>query len=210
MDIVPREIDEYAERHTTAPGPLFEELARETREKMEYWMMQVGPVEGTLLKLLVQISGARRVLEIGMFTGYSALMMASGLPEGGRLVTCDIDPEIARFARGYFDRSPAGAKIEIRVGPALETLASLEGPFDMVFIDADKSNYSNYYERCIELLRPGGLLVADNCLWSGRVLAPSDDSDRAIASFNDRVRSDARVEHVLLTVRDGVMLARKT
>ncbi|MBI3891135.1 MAG: class I SAM-dependent methyltransferase [Candidatus Wallbacteria bacterium] len=209
MELVPQAIDDYAVRHTTLPDPLFGELARETREKMEYWFMQVGPVEGTFLKLLVQLTGAQRVLEIGMFTGYSGLMMASGLPESGRLITCDIDPEVERFARRYFDRSPHGKKIDIRVGPALQTLAQLQGPFDLAFIDADKANYVGYYERCLELLRPGGLLVADNCLWGGRVLDPKDDSDHAIVGFNARVAADPRVEHVLLTVRDGVMLARK-
>lgn len=209
LTLVPEEIESYAQNHTTAPDPLFDELAAETREKMELWVMQVGRIEGTFLKLLVQLSGARRVLEVGMFTGYSTLMMASGLPEDGQVITCDVDPAAEALARKYFHKSPHGKKIDIRMGPALETMADLKGPLDLVFIDADKANYSNYYDRAIELLRPGGLLVGDNALWSGRVLDPRDESDHALAAFNARVARDPRVEHVLLTVRDGMMLARK-
>ncbi len=209
MRIIPEAIDTYILAHTSKPDPLLDELQTETRTRFEYWMMQVGPVEGTFLKMLVQLSRARTVLEIGMFTGYSGLMMAAGLPEDGKLITCDVDEEVEPMAQSFFDRSPHGKKIEIRMGPALETLKSLEGPIDMVFIDADKTGYPEYYERCLELLRPGGLLVADNTLWSGRVLEPADPSDRALARFNTRVTEDDRVEHVLLSVRDGMMLVRK-
>jgi caffeoyl-CoA O-methyltransferase len=136
-------------------------------------------------------------------------MMADGLPEDGELVTCDVDPTAESTARKYFARSPHGKKIHVRMGPALETLATLEGPFDMAFVDADKVNYPRYYDRCMELLRPGGLLVADNTLWGGAVLDPADGSSRAIAEFNERVKADPRAEHVLLTVRDGMMIVRK-
>jgi caffeoyl-CoA O-methyltransferase len=171
--------------------------------------MQVGRIEGRFLKMLVRLTGARRVLELGMFTGYSALMMAEGLPEDGCLVTCDVNPQAEEIARRYFAESPYGGKIEIRMGPALETIATLAGPLDMVFIDADKGNYINYYEACLPLLRPGGLIVADNVLWSGRVLRPEDDDSRAIVAFDQHVQADARVENVCLTVRDGMMLAWK-
>jgi caffeoyl-CoA O-methyltransferase len=144
-----------------------------------------------------------------MFTGYSALMMAEGLPEGGRLITCEIDPKAEAIARRYFAESPHGDKITIRMGPALETIKTLTGPLDLVFIDADKSNYANYYEACLPLLKPGGLIVADNVLWSGKVLHPTDDNDHAIVAFNRLVQSDPRVENVCLTVRDGMMLAWK-
>ncbi|MGZ5564184.1 MAG: O-methyltransferase, partial [Chthoniobacterales bacterium] len=148
-------------------------------------------------------------LEIGMFTGYSTLMMAEALPDDGRLITCEIDPKAEAIARRYFAQSPQGQRITIRMGPALETIRTLSGPLDLVFIDADKVNYSNYYEACIPLLRPGGLIIGDNVLWSGKVIDPKDDDTRAIVAFNRLVQSDPRVENVCLTVRDGMMLARK-
>lgn len=209
MNLVSEAIDAYAAAHSTAEEALLSELVQETRSRMKMFQMQVGRVEGTFLKLLVQLSGARRIVELGMFTGYSALMMAAGLPEDGRLVTCDVDPEAEKIARKYFLRSPHGKKIDVRMGPGLQTLKALEGPLDMAFVDADKESYSSYYEELMRLLKPGGLIVADNTLWSGRVLNPKDASDKAIVAFNDRVKSDPRVEHVLLTVRDGMMLIRK-
>jgi caffeoyl-CoA O-methyltransferase len=173
--------------------------------------MQVGRVEGTLLKLLVGLCGARRVLEIGTFTGFSGLCMAEALPDDGELITCDVDPVATGLARRYFDSSPHGRKITIRLAPALETLRALAGsaPFDLCFIDADKGNYLAYYEAVLPLLRRGGLIVADNMLWSGRVLAPSSVDDHAIVALNAHIVADERVENVLLTVRDGIMLARK-
>ena len=208
-NIVPEEIERYAEAHTQPPDPLFEELREETYRTMSSPGMQVGAVEGRLLRMLVQISGARRALEIGMFTGYSGLMIASGLPEDGELVTCDVDPKAEEIARRYFARSPHGRKITIRMGPALETIRTLKGPLDFVFIDADKQNYTAYYDAVVPLLSPRGLIVIDNVLWSGKVLAPKEETDRAIVSMNDHVAKDPRVEKVLLTVRDGMMLVRK-
>jgi caffeoyl-CoA O-methyltransferase len=209
ISLVSPEIEKFAHDHTSPESDLFRRLREETYAQMDCPQMQVGRIEGTFLKLLVRLMNARRVLEIGMFTGYSALMMAEGLPEDGHLITCDIDPKAEAIARRYFAESPHGHKIEIRMGPALETIAKLTGPFDMVFIDADKSNYTNYYEACLPLLRPGGLIVADNVLWSGKVLHPDDEDARAIVAFNRYVQSDARVENVCLTVRDGIMLAWK-
>ena len=173
--------------------------------------MQVGRLEGALLKMLVHLTGARRVLEIGLFTGYSALTLAEALPPGGSILSCEINPDTATIAQTFFDRSPHGCKISVRLGPALETLAALpkDPAFDMVFVDADKENYVNYYEAVLPLLRPGGLLIADNVLWSGAVLNPKRDSDRALVAFNHKVHNDPRVAHVLLTVRDGVMLVYK-
>jgi caffeoyl-CoA O-methyltransferase len=201
----------YAEAHTTARPPLFEELRAATRAHSEAHEMQVGVVEGALLKLLCASLGARRVLEIGTFTGWSALCMAEALPEGGRLVTCDRDPAATALARSFFDRSEHGAKIEIRLGDALETVRSLAGGerFDLAFIDADKSRYLPYFEAILPLLRVGGLLVADNTLWSGRVLDPRSEDDRGIVAFNDALVADRRVEVVQLPVRDGVTVARK-
>jgi len=210
MAILDDAIEAYAADHTTPVGDLFHRLRDETREKTTAPGMQVGPVEGTFLRLLVQLTGARRILEIGMFTGYSALMMGSALPDDGRLVTCDVDAEVAQIARRYFDESGYGEKIEIRLGPALETLKTLAGPFDLAFVDADKEHYPDYFDAVVPLLRRGGLLVADNVLWSGRVLGDDDAATtRAIRAFNDKVQADDRVEQVMLTVRDGMTLARK-
>ena len=171
--------------------------------------MQVGLIEGRFLQMLVRLIGARNILEIGMFTGYSTLMMAEALPDDGRLITCEVDPKAEAIARRYFGESPHGHKITIRMGPALDTIKTLPAPLDLVFIDADKVNYSNYYETCFPLVKPGGLIVGDNVLWSGKVIDPKDDDTRSIVAFNRLVRSDSRVENVCLTVRDGIMLAWK-
>ncbi len=207
--MIPQAVESYAEQHSDAVEALFDELREETFATMSSPQMQVGRLEGRFLHLLVKLTGARRVLEIGMFTGYSTLMMASALPDGGEIITCDIDPAAESIARRYFARHPAGGRIQVRMGPALETLESLAGPLDLAFIDADKGNYLAYYEAVLSLLRPGGLVVADNTLWSGKVLEPDSDAARAIARFNDHVAADARVNKVMLTVRDGMTLARK-
>lgn len=211
LTIVSPELEEYVHAHTQSQDALFDEMREYTYAHMQSPQMQVGRVEGMLLKTLASLIGAKRILEIGTFTGYSALSMAYALPEDGVLITCDIDPEAARVARTFFDRSPHGHKIEIRVGPALETLKSMSDveSFDLVFIDADKENYLAYYEAVLPRLRRNGLIVVDNTLWSGRVLNPSAASDHAIAALNAHIRSDRRVENVLLSVRDGMMLARK-
>jgi predicted O-methyltransferase YrrM len=161
------------------------------------------------LQMLVRLIGARNVLELGMFTGYSTLMMAEALPDDGHLITCEVDPKAEAIARRYFGESPHGHKITIRMGPAMDTIKTLSAPLDLVFIDADKVNYSNYYETCLPLVKPGGLIVGDNVLWSGKVIDPKDDDTRSIVAFNQLVQSDPRVENVCLTVRDGIMLAWK-
>jgi caffeoyl-CoA O-methyltransferase len=208
--IVEPKIEEYAEAHTTPDGELFERLAEETRAKTTAPQMMVGRIEGRFLATLVALSGARRILEIGTFTGYSSISMASALPPDGGLITCDVDPTTTEIARRYMDESGHGQKIEIRLGPALETLPTLEGPFDIVFIDADKPNYRNYYEAALPLLADDGLLIADNVLWSGRVVEEDgDESTQAIKEFNEHVRADDRVVSVMLTVRDGMTLIRK-
>lgn len=210
MHLVSEAIDLYAASHSSDLPPILEEVAAVTREKTTAPQMMVGRIEGGFLRMLVGITGARRVVEVGTFTGFSALCMASALPEDGELITCEISEHHASIARGFFERSPDGAKIELRLGPAIDTLRSLQaGAFDLVFVDADKEGYVAYYEEALRLLRKGGLLVADNVLWSGRVLDPREPSDHAIVAFNEAVRRDPRVEHVLLTVRDGMMLARK-
>jgi caffeoyl-CoA O-methyltransferase len=172
----------------------------------------VGLLEGRFLETLVWLLPARRILEIGTFTGYSAMSMAAALPPDGRVITCEVSPERADVARRHFDASPWGDRIEIRVGPALDTLATLDGPFDLVFIDADKTNYRNYYEATLPKLAERGLMAVDNVLWSGRVLDSDDQSDDTVAirQFNDFVRDDPRVTCVMITVRDGVTLVRRS
>jgi caffeoyl-CoA O-methyltransferase len=202
-------VEQFAHDHTEPESDLFLRLRDETYRDMNCPQMQVGRIEGRFLKMLVRLTGARRILEIGMFTGYSALMMAEGLPEDGKIITCDVDPKAEAIASRYFAESPNGRKIEIRMGPALDTIRTLSGPLDMVFIDADKGNYSNYYEAILPLVKAGGLIVADNVLWSGRVLHPESPDDHAIVAFDNLVQSDPRVENVCLTVRDGMMLAWK-
>ena len=202
-------VEQFAQDHTKPETDLYARLREETYREMDRPQMQVGLLEGRFLQMLVRLTGARHILEVGMFTGYSTLMMAEGLPEDGRLTTCEIDPKAEAIARRYFAESPHGKKITIRMGPALDTIKSLSGPFDLVFIDADKTNYSNYYAACLPLVKGGGLVAADNVLWSGKVIDPQDEDTRAIVAFNQLVQSDARVENVCLTVRDGMMLARK-
>lgn len=209
LTLMKPEIEEYARAKTERVDPLLEELTRETYDTMEIPQMLTGPLEGRFLKLMVQISGARRVLEIGTFTGYASLSMAEGLPEEGKLTTLEIDQKAIDMANKYFARSPHGKKIQIVKGPALESLKKLDGPFDLVFIDADKTNYSNYYKAVLPKLPSGGIILVDNVLWSGAVLRPKTESDNAIVELNDLVSRDNRVDKVLLTIRDGVFLIRK-
>lgn len=209
LTLVSPELEQYAVDHTTPLPNLLQELIRVTYEEMDSPQMLSGPIEGRLLQFLVFATRAERVLEIGTFTGFSSQMMAENLPESGTVVTCEIDPKAAEMARFYFNKSPHGHKIDLRIGPALETLRSLSGSYDLVFIDADKTNYIAYYERSLELLSPNGIIVVDNVLWSGRVLDPKDEADHAIVQFNRFVREDVRVQHVLLTVRDGIMVIRR-
>ena len=204
MDFIDEKIEQYAFDHTSEEGELLRRLEEETYEKLEIPQMTTGRIEARLLKLLARLVGARRILEVGTFGGYSALSMAEALPEDGALVTCEEDPVAIAFAQKYFSESPHGKKIKQMEGPALESIEKLTGTFDMAFIDADKINYSNYYEAILPMIRPGGLIAVDNVLWSGRVLDPQDESDRAIHQFNEQVVKDQRVESVLLTVRDGL------
>ncbi|MCB9701948.1 MAG: class I SAM-dependent methyltransferase [Myxococcales bacterium] len=212
LTLLPPAIADYVHAHTTPEGELFARLRDETQADLAAPQMQVGRVEGAFLRLLVGIAGARSILEIGTYSGYSGLAMASALPDDGALVTCDVDPVATAVARRYFDESGHGHKIAIRLGPAIETIAELAAAgrrFDLVFIDADKESYGAYWEAVLPLVPVGGLIVADNTLWSGKVLDPQEASDHAIVAFNRQVAADPRVEQVLLSIRDGVMLARK-
>ncbi len=203
------ELQAYAESHTSPLPPLLQELVSVTQERMgERARMLSGHLQGSVLQMLVASLRAERVLEIGTFTGFSALMMAAALPADGRLTTCEIDPEPLAIANSFFSRTLDGQKIEVQQAPALETLRHLEPGFDFVFIDADKENYTLYYEEAMRLLAPGGLIAIDNALWSGRVLDPKDEDGRAIAALNERIRNDERAFSVLLPLRDGLMLVR--
>jgi caffeoyl-CoA O-methyltransferase len=210
--IVDPNVERYAAEHTTAEPPELQAVAAETHEKFGGRAgMLTGHLEGAFLRSLVAMTGAHRVLEIGTFTGYSAMAMASALPAGGTLVTLDVSHEHLEVARRHIEASPWRDRIEIRMGPALESLAALDGPFDLVFIDADKTNYRNYYEAVLPKLAERGVIAIDNVLWGGRVLDTSDTSadTRAIAELNDALAVDDRIEVVMLTIRDGVSLIRR-
>ena len=208
--IVPDEIEQYAAEHTTPPTDVLARLAEETRATLEVPQMLTGTIEGRLLELLVHASGARRVLELGTYSGYSAISMAAGLPPGGRIDTCELEEEHAAVARRYIAEAGYADRITVHVGPALETIERLEGEFDFVFIDADKVNYRNYYEALLPRLAERGLIAVDNTLWSGKVVdGGGDESTRAIREFNDHVQNDPRVVCVQLSVRDGVTLIRR-
>ncbi len=210
-DIVDPAVEGYATEHTTAPPDFLEELAAELRETLESPGMMVGRLEGRYLEMLVFALGARSVLEIGTFGGYSALAMAPGLAPGGRITSCELSPVHAEFARRHIAASPYADRIEVVVGPAIDTIATLEGPFDLVFIDADKPAYPDYFEAVLPKLAPRGLIVADNTLWKGLVLDPADTSENtaALRKFNDTLAADPRVVVVQTTVRDGVTLIRR-
>jgi len=202
-------IEDYVRAHSLDEPALFKALVEETQAKTAFPQMQSGHIEGTLLRFLIQISGATRVLEIGTFTGYSALIMAHGLPDDGELITCDIDPDATEIAQRYWAQNPHGKKIRLMMGPALDSIAQLSGMFDLVFIDADKNNYIDYWEACMPLVRKGGLILVDNVLWGGTVLDPQEKHGHHIVAFNKHAAADARADKLILTIRDGVTIARK-
>ena len=209
--LVAADIEAYAQAHSMQESDLCRALREETQRRMEAPQMIVGPLEGAFLKMMTQLVRATSVLEIGMFTGYSALCFAEALPEDGKVLTCEIDEESAVLARQYFARSPIGKKIEIRMGPALDTLRHIQGPFDLIFIDADKVNYVNYYRRALDVVSPQGVILIDNVLWDGEVLKqpPPDEKTAAIQELNRVVATDSRVTAVLVTIRDGVLVIRR-
>jgi predicted O-methyltransferase YrrM len=208
--IVPEDLERYAEEHTTPHPELLQRLAEETRASLQSPQMLTGTIEGRFLEFLVYMTGARRVLELGTYSGYSSISMAAALPEGGRIDTCEIEEKHAEVARRYIEEAGYSDRITIHMGPAIETIEGLEGEFDLVFIDADKGNYVNYYEAVLPRLSERGLIAADNTLWSGRVIDESEQSEgtAAIRAFNEHLRGDDRVVCVMLSVRDGVTLIR--
>lgn len=202
-------IEAYAQSHTQPEPKLLQHLIQETTLTTPGANMLTGRVEGRLLKLLVSISNAKRVLEIGTFTGYSALCMAEALPNHGELVTCEISKDAAAIAQKYFNKSPHGHKIKLILAPALQTINQLPGNWDLVFVDADKEGYDAYYEAVLPKLTVGSLIVFDNMLWGGEVLAPVSKQGIALDQLNKKIQADPRVENVLLTVRDGINIVRK-
>ena len=209
FNIVNEAVENYAEQNTQAEGALLQELSAETWRTMDHPQMLSGRLSGRLLKMLVQLTRAEKILEIGTFTGYTALSMAEALGERGHLWTLEIEKVQADFAKRYFIRSEHGKKITLLLGPALENIKMVPDDLDFVFIDADKVNYDAYYEVSLQKLKRGGLIAIDNMLWSGRVLAPSDPSTLCIHALNEKLSRDERVENVLLTIRDGIQLVRK-
>lgn len=213
MPVTP-ELIEYVYRHGAREIPAQVKSRKETAE-MPQSMMQIGPDQGAFMGLMAKAIGAKRCLEIGVFTGYSALSVALALPADGRIVALDISKDFTDRARAIWKEAGVADKIDLRIGPALDSLdkmiAAQEGPFDFAFIDADKPNYDGYYERVLKLLRPGGLIAIDNVLWSGAVADPAnnDESTTALRALNIKIHGDSRVDMALATVGDGVMLAVK-
>jgi len=206
-----KEINEYIEAYTTDETPLLYELNRETHQKTFYPNMLSGKVQGKFLEMIVAMLKPKRILEIGTFTGYSALAMAQALPDDGYLITIDRNEEIAGFAKRYFDKYESPSKIKFIEGDAMEIISELNETFDLIFIDADKSQYTDYYQLSFSKLRKGGFFLADNVLWGGKVVEDNhpDKETTGIRNFNDFVREDDRVEQVLVSVRDGLLLIHK-
>lgn len=211
---IERDIEAYCAAHTTPPDDLQRELIAETRDALgPRATMQISADQGALMELLVAATGARRAVEVGTFTGYSALCIARALPDDGHLLCCDVSEQWTDIARRYWARAGVDHKIELRLAPAIETLRSLPDTetIDVAFIDADKGGYAAYFEELVRRLRPGGLLLVDNTLWYGRVLedTPTDADTVAIKAFNDLVATDPRVDGVLLPIADGLTVLRK-
>ncbi len=208
---IPEEIARYAEDHTTGEDPVLSELYRQTYLNTVHPQMMSGKVQGQLLRMISRLIVPSRILEIGTFTGYSAYCLAAGLKEGGKLITIEVDEELAGRINTFFDQAGILHKVKLITGDARKIIPDLEGPFDLVFLDANKEDYPEYYEQCIQKIADGGYLVADNVLWGGKVVHPGDydPAARALHQFNTLVKNDDRVEQVFLTIRDGLLLIRK-
>lgn len=202
-------IAKYSEDHTTPESADIQRLIENSDQELEYIDMLSGRVVGQLLKMLITVSGAETILEIGTFTGYSAIMMAEALPAYGKVFTLEMNLRYQEMAEKHFKMAASGEKIHLIKGNAMETLDDLPGPFDLAFLDGDKLRYPEYFEKILSRLRRGGLIVADNVLWDGTVLSPEDPKAQTLARFNQMVQNDERVEQVLLPVRDGVNVIRK-
>jgi predicted O-methyltransferase YrrM len=212
MEFLPQEIDDYSTAHTSPESEVLQKLNRETWAKVMMPRMLSGHLQGAVLKMFSQMVRPSKVLEIGTYTGYSAICLADGLTEPGVLHTIDVNDELEQMVRSYINAAGLSNKIQFHLGKALEIIPQLEGHFDLVFIDADKENYLNYYKMVIDKVRSGGFIIADNVLWSGKVLheAKANDAEtKALQEYNDFIHADERVENLLLPVRDGLMIARK-
>ncbi|SNS66226.1 Predicted O-methyltransferase YrrM [Belliella buryatensis] len=213
MEFIAPELLAYCESHTSQEDELLKYITRETHAKVMMPRMLSGQLQGKVLELLVKMHNPKVILEIGTYTGYSGICMARGLSKEGKLITLDINDEIAPMVKGFFEKSGLAAQIDYRLGNALDIIPTLDGNFDMVFIDADKANYINYYNLVIERMNKGGIIMADNVLWSGKVLVEEgkkiDKDTKVLLEYNQMVQEDPRVENVLLPIRDGIMLARK-
>jgi caffeoyl-CoA O-methyltransferase len=207
------DLADYLVRHGTPPDDVQAALIEETARLGAVAGMQVAPEQGAFLTIFTGLIGARRAIEVGTFTGYSALCIARGLPDNGRLLCCDVSDEWTSIGRGYWERAGVADRIELRIAPALDTINALpaEATFDLAFIDADKPNYANYYEALLPRMRVNGAILVDNVLWDGNVIKPdaADDNTLAIKRFNDTVAADARVDTVMLPVADGLTICRK-
>jgi predicted O-methyltransferase YrrM len=210
MEFINPDIQRYCEAHTSPESPVLQALNRTTHARVLMPRMLSGHLQGQLLAMYSNMMQPRRILEIGTYTGYSAICLAQGLQEGGKLITIDKNEELEDMMRDAWQSAGLQDKIELHLGNALDILPHLEGPFDMVFIDADKKNYLKYYHMVVPKMRLGGLIMADNVLWSGKIVNPDarDTDTRALREFNDFVMNDERVETLLLPVRDGIMMAR--
>ena len=210
MDIIQKQIQEYAERHTTEESPLLRKINRDTHAHVLSPRMLSGQLQGRVLSMISCMVRPRVILEIGTYTGYSAICLAEGLQENGKLITIDINEELYDRVNAYFQEGGLGDRIDYRIGDAAQILPQIDEKFDLVFIDADKENYSGYFDLVIDRVNLGGFILADNVLWSGKVLEQKPDKDtRAILEFNAKIHRDKRVENVLLPIRDGIMLMRK-
>lgn len=202
-------LNSYVHNHSNAEPALLQELRAYTAVHTDFKQMLSGPVEGALLQLLVKLLAPKRCIEIGLFTGYSALQIGAALPEQATLTCLETRRKYADIAQNFINRTHYAEKINIVLGDAKKTVLDIKGPIDFVFCDADKTAYLHYYETLLPLLAPGGLFIADNALWNGSVVAPNEKDSIALNKFNQHVHNDPRVENVLLTVRDGIMIARK-
>lgn len=211
MEFIAPEIDNYCINHTSPENELLNKLNRETHAKVLQARMLSGHLQGRFLAMLSNMIQPKHILEIGTYTGYSALCLAEGLQENGKLITIDVNEELEDFVRNYFAQSSLNSKIDFRIGNATQIIPTLTEVFDLVFIDADKLNYSNYYDLAFEKVRKGGYIIADNVLWSGKVTDESknDKDTLAMRAFNKKIHNDNRVENILLPIRDGLMVVRK-
>jgi len=211
MNFISPELAHYAGIHTSQESELLARINRETHLEVLQPRMLSGHLQGRLLALLSSLLKPKRILEIGTYTGYSALCLAEGLPDDGKLITIDVNEELQARVQGYFNDSSYKGQIEYHIGDATELIPTLSDTWDLVFIDADKKNYLNYYDLVIERMNPGGIILADNILWSGKVIdeAAQDRETVLLRQYNERIHADERVENILLPIRDGIMVARK-